>query len=358
MSNTITTKTGKKIPELQLTPHRILDRTSVLYGRSNSGKSVVIKYLLKIVKDYIPVAFVISPTEPANHAYEKFIDKSLIHYDLSVTKGEEGFLDKFWQWTSIRSSIYHKVNKKGILMSLYERVRTPEIDKMVEKIEQKRKHMIEGSAISRHSDINEHVDELLVKLVKKHIQRYKHILEKQKNVLNEEELYSLAYLDLNPRVILIFDDCSSDLKSYFNKPIFRKIFYQSRHSFITSIFAIQDDTDLPANLRKNVALSLFMTPAVAKSNFERGSNKFSKELQQTANSIYDDVFVGFRKLVFIDGDVNKQYFYHITAELVQPFKFGSHSLRAICSAVECEEDAVDRSNPFYNKFKLESKSKK
>lgn len=356
--NIIVTKSGKRIPQLDVKPHLILDRVSVLYGKSNSGKSVFIKYLLKTVKDYIPVAFVISPTEPANRAYEKFIDKSLIHYDLNVTKGEDGFLEKFWHWATIRSSIYRKVNRKDILLSLYSRLRTPEIDKMVDRIEQKRKNMLEGVSTAKHDDVNQHVDELLVKLIKKHIQRHRHVLERQQHGLNEDELYSLAYIDLNPRVILIFDDCASDLKSYFNKPIFRKIFYQSRHSFITSIFAVQDDTDLPANLRKNVALSLFMTPAVAKSNFERGSNKFSKEIQQAANSIYDEVFTGFRKLAFMDGDVNKQYFYHVTAELVEPFRFGSYSLRSICTAVEGEEGSVDKANPFYDKFKLITKSKK
>ena len=100
----------------------------------------------------------------------------------------------------------------------------------------------------------------------------------------------MAYLELNPRVLLVFDDAAAEIKSYFNKPIFRKIFYQSRHSFITSVFAVQDDSDLPPNLRKNVALSLFMTPAVAKSNFDRASNKYSKELTQVANGLYGDIF--------------------------------------------------------------------
>ena len=350
--NLIVTKSGSRIPQLDLTPNKILDRTVVLYGKSNSGKSVFIKYILKLLKDYVPVAFVISPTEPANRAYEKFVDKSMIHFDLSVAKGEEGFLEKFWQWASIRSSIYHKVNRKDILMSLYTRVRTPEIDKIIDKIERKKDEAIKNTPFAKHDEIDKNYTELLIKLTKKHIQQHSHHLMRNTSGLSEDELYTLTYLDLNPRVVLIFDDCASELKSYFNKPIFRKLFYQSRHSFITSIFAIQDDTDISANLRKNVALSIFMTPAVAKSNFERGSNKFSKDIQKIATSIYDDVFVGFRKLAFIDNDVNRQYFYHTTAELVQPFKFGSTSLHNICSAVESEDGSVDKSNLFYNQFKL------
>ena len=29
---------------------------------------------MSLLKDYIPVAFVVSPTEPSNKSYEKFID--------------------------------------------------------------------------------------------------------------------------------------------------------------------------------------------------------------------------------------------------------------------------------------------
>ena len=231
-------------------------------------------------------------------------------------------------------------------------MRTPEVDKMIDKIESKRDSTIKTVPFTKHDEIEKSFDELLIKLIKKHIQQYKYIIERNSSKLTEDELYSLTYINLNPRVILVFDDCASELKSYFNKPIFRKIFYQSRHSFITSVFAIQDDTDISANLRKNVALSVFMTPAVAKSNFERASNKFSKDIQKVASGIYEDIFIGFRKLVFIDNDVNRQYFYHITAELVQPFKFGSQSLRNICSAVESAEGSVDKSNIFYNKFKI------
>ena len=350
--NIITTKDGHRIPEFDMKPNKILDRTTVLYGRSNSGKSVFIKHIMNILKDYIPVCFVVSPTEPANQSYSKYIDKSLIHYDLMTTKGEDGFLEKLWSWSSMRSSIYHKVNKKEILLSLYSRVRTPEIDKLITKIENSRQESLKNGNISKKDEINKNFDEILIKLIKKHIQKQKHILDRQSSSLNEDELYSLVYLDINPRVLLIFDDAAAEIKSFFNKPIFRKLFYQSRHSFITSIFAVQDDSDLPPNLRKNVALNVFMTSAVSKSNFERASNKYSKELIQVANKIIVEIFSGYRKLIFIDNDPLKQYFYHMTANIIPPFKFGSPSLNLICSAVESNNESVDKGNRFYDAFKL------
>ena len=54
-------------------------------------------------------------------------------------------------------------------------------------------------------------------------------LLKQKH-LTEDEKYSLMYLNFNPRLLLIFDDCSAQLKPFFNKEIFRMLFYQNRHS--------------------------------------------------------------------------------------------------------------------------------
>ena len=160
---------------------------------------------------------------------------------------------------------------------------------------------------------------------------------------------------MNPRIVLIFDDCAAEFKQCFNRPVFKRLFYQGRHSYITSIFCNQDDTDLPANLRKNVSINIFTQPAVAKANFERGSNKYSKDMIKKAENLYEEVFIGYRKLIFIDNDSNKNMFYHYTAKIVEPFKFGSTSLHSLCSAVATEEGSIDKQNKYYSIFKIQNK---
>tara|TARA_B110000908_G_scaffold113440_1_gene133080 strand:+ start:5799 stop:6890 length:1092 start_codon:yes stop_codon:yes gene_type:complete len=356
-SSTVVTKDGKSIPEFSMNASKLLDKTIVIYGKSNSGKTVIVKNILKALQDYIPVPIVISPTEPSNRSYEKFIDKTLIHYGLTVEKGEEGLLEKIWEWQSMRASIYNKSNRSDVIRSLYNRVKTDEDDKKIRQIETKKKEKITTTALAKHEEVGKIFDEFIVKFLKKCICNRKHLLDKYKATLNEDELYSLMYIDLNPRIILIFDDCAADLRQYFNKPIFRRIFYQSRHSYITSIFCNQDDTDLPANLRQNVAINIFTQPAIAKGNFERGSNRYSKEMITRANNLYQEVFVGHRKLIFIDNDPNDNCFYHMTAKIIEPFKFGSSSLQNLCSAVTTQDGAIDKQNKYYNVFCIPKKKK-
>ena len=138
-SSTVVTKDGKGIPEFSMSASKLLDKTIVIYGKSNSGKTVIVKNILKVLQDYIPVPIVISPTEPSNRSYEGFIDKTLIHYDLNVEKGEEGLLEKLWEWQSMRASIYNKVNRPEVIRSLYNRIRTDDDDKVVRQIEAKKK---------------------------------------------------------------------------------------------------------------------------------------------------------------------------------------------------------------------------
>jgi len=311
--------------------------------------------MLRVLKDYIPVPIVICPTEPSNRSYEKFIDKTLIHYDVGINKKEEGLLDKLWEWQSMRASIYNKVNRLDVIRSLYNRIRSDETDRIVRKIEEKKRKAISTVGSAKHEEVAETFDELIVKFLKKHISLKKHVLENYKSTMSEDELLSLTYINLNPRLLLVFDDCAADIRTHLGKTIFRKIFYQSRHSFITTIFCNQDDTDLPANLLKNVAINIFTQPAVAKANFERNSNSYTKDLARRANSLAQEVFVGYRKLVFIDNDPHM--FYHYTAQIVEPFKFGSGALRHLCSAVAAKDGAIDKQNKYYHMFRLTTDKK-
>ncbi len=353
----IITKSGKRIPEYILKPNQLLDRLMVIYGKSNSGKSVIIKNLMKILKDDIPLAFVISPTEPSNEAYKGFVDKTLIHYDLKCKRGEEDFLSNLLQWQEARSALYTKTNDIEVIKQLYQRIRSDEIDKTIAKIEKTRKDTVAATPFSRHDDTNKMCDEFITKLLKKHIYNSRAKLRKYKTMMSDEEIYTLEYIDLDPRVLLIFDDCAADLKPHAKKESFRKLFYQSRHSYITAIISAQDDTDLPTNLRKNVSVNFFTQSAVAKSNFERASNGYSKDTQQLANAACADIFTGHRKMVYIDNDPDKNNFYHFTATLTQPFMFGSSSLHKICDAVRGREGSIDRNNRYHNAFKLPTKKK-
>lgn len=354
MTDIVVTKDGKRVPAFSTDHYKFLDKTIVLYGKSNSGKTTIVKYILYLLKNYVPLAFVISPTEPSNHAYEDFIDKTLIHYDLTIDKKEEDstFLDKFWSWQEMRASLYNKAKRLDVLKTLVGRFSDAALDTMANKVEQKRAELIKDSTPNKISDINKMCDDLLIRLYKKFINQNRQKYQRIEKDLTEDEKYSLKYLDLNPHVVLIFDDCAAEIKPFLNKPIIKRLFYQSRHSYITVIFCCQDDTDLIAALRKNVAINIFTQGIVANANFGRPSNKFGRDVVSYCAAITPDIFVGHRKLVYIDNDPDKQYFYHMTAGIVPNFKFGSPSVGTICDKVKSENGNIDRSNKYYSHFRV------
>lgn len=368
------TESGKRIPELNISAKTYVDKTIVIYGPSKTGKTVITKNIMKLLNNYIDQVLVIAPSEPSNRSYEGFVDQPFIHYkmytDSNTPSGKKDdwkekaftFLESIWKRQEMMAAIYTRTNKIEILESLLTHAVThirEEADAIIDNIKNKlstainqisNKYIVLGVRECKIKDITDKFNDMLIQLYKKYIHiDYENIW---KSELSEDERYSLQYLCFNPRLLLIFDDCAAQLKPFFTKEIFRKLFYQNRHSFITLIVCCQDDTDLPANLRKNAFISFYTEPIVCLSNFERNSNKYSKQAKIYINEILPIIFKNFRKLAYIREDDNNNHFYHITFEYPQPFKFGSKAMHELCSLIQNSGTSMDTSNPYYTHFKI------
>ncbi len=369
------TETGQKVYPLRVSPALFLDRTVAIFGPSKTGKTVITKQVMKTVKDHIEQVLIIAPSEPSNRSYEGFVDPPFIHYrlyapDPANPKKDDGprgalrFLEMIWKRQEMMASIYIRANNPEVLASLFGRLPRPAREaglRYIREINGKRERVVEqvrkqnaadaGRASEKINEINEKFKKMLVLLYKKCITPLYADLWGRAD-LSEDERYSLQYLNFNPRLLLIFDDCAAQLKPFFSKEIFRCLFYQNRHSFITVIVCCQDDTDLPANLRKNAFVSFFTEPIVCSSNFERASNKFSKPVKQYVAGITGEVFRGHRKLAYIREDDRRQHFYHIEFAYPKPFRFGSQAAHELCDVVRSTGASMDKDNPFYDNFKL------
>jgi hypothetical protein len=372
----LTTESGKKVPTLDITPAMILDRSLVVYGPSKTGKTVITKHLMKTANGFIEQILIVAPSEPTNRSYEGFVDQPLIHYRLYLAdpanpkkddgvKGALRFLEAIWKRQEMMAAIYTRANNPDTLAALYGRL--PRADRAeglryIEAINEKRTRVVErvrkqfaaeaGRREEKVKEVNEKFKKMLVLIYKKYIApAYADLWERDD--LTEDERYSLYYLNFNPRLLLIFDDCAAQLKPFFSKEIFRLLFYQNRHSFITVVVCAQDDTDLPTNLRKNAFISFFTEPIVCSSNFDRTSNKFPKPTKQLVAEILPEVFrEKNRKLAYIREDDRRQHFYHVTVPYPKPFRFGSPASHELCEAVASGGVSMDKENPFYDRFKI------
>lgn len=371
---TLVTDTGKRIPELTLRPSLFIDRTTVINGPTKTGKTVVVKNIMEQTRGHIEQVLLVAPTEPSNQAYKGFVDPSLIHYRLYLpdptdskdteTKAAARFLETVWKRQEMMAAIYERANSMEALGALYARLthaERKEGDKYLASLERKRRRVAEnvrrqygrepGLRDEKLKEADEKFEKMLVLVYKKFLTPAVDQLWRKKD-LSEDEKWSLQYLHFNPRLLLIFDDCAAELKPFFNKEIFRKLFYQNRHVFITVVICCQDDTDLPTNLRKNAFVSIFTEPIVCTSNFDRASNKFPKTTKTYVNEIVPEVFLGLRKLAYIREDDKRQHFYHLTCAYPRPALFGSEALGELCDAVRSEGVAMDTENPFYDKFRV------
>jgi len=367
------TTSGKKIPKLNLDSKSYIDKTIVIYGPSKTGKTVIVKNIMKLLNNYIEQILIIAPSESANRSYEGYVSPLFIHYKLyntpdnteskkSIKELSLHFLESIWDRQEMMASIYTRTNRLEIIESLFQRTdkhSQEEAQISINIINQYKnkaindinhKYSEEGIRESNIKDITAKCNELLLQIYKKFI--FVDSDNIWKCELSEDERYSLQYLNFNPRLLLIFDDCAAQLKPFFQKETFRKFFYQNRHGFITLVICCQDDTDLPTNLRKNAFINFFTESIVCKSNFERTSNKYSKETRELASEIIQYIYKGHRKLAYIREDENRIHFYHVTFDYPTMFTFGSTAMHELCKLIQSEGTTMDRNNVYYDYFKL------
>ena len=105
-----------KIPKYEDKLLTILDRTTVLYGGTASGKTTMAKHLMWIMKEYFPIVYAFNPEEADNHSYEGIVPKQLIFEKL-----DPKFFFDLCKKQKLATQIYKQANKLQDLSSLFEK---------------------------------------------------------------------------------------------------------------------------------------------------------------------------------------------------------------------------------------------
>lgn len=346
-----------EIPEeLELDYSLFLDQSTILYGASASGKSKFIIDILYHLRKKVGQIIVVSPSEQSNRTYTKsgIVASPLVHYTLT-----EQLLITIWKRQEMFSAVYTRANQPDILRALFDKLDLPQKVKDlidgINDIRKKKKEEIQEQFIDKAlqkkqiEEIDQKYQELLVVIYKANIAKNKNYLTSLN--LSKEEKFSLKYLNFNPRMVLVFDDCSAQfkkIKTPQGKATLGDIFYRGRHAYLSIIIAVHDDKLLDSEWRKNSFVNVFTTPRAAHTYFGHDSNGFSKDTLKQVNQWIPHVFgSGYQKLVYIRGH---DKFYRCTAKLHEDFQFGSYFIRDYCKKIESNGLTVDRSNQFYGYF--------
>jgi hypothetical protein len=336
-----------------------LNKTTIVYGRTNSGKSTIIEEIMYLCKEHIPTVFVIAPTNSSNNAYTNKIPSQFIMKDLDVD-----WLEKLLNRQKNASGAYINANQLDILKSIFSKVSDDTSDALEISIVKKAHNSImyiDDSTMefaqkkSQKAQILEERDNMLRKLYKTTI-RYNKVNLEQNDNLNKSEKAALGFLDFNPNIMLILDDCASKFKKMYKKSTaIKEIFYEGRHYFFTTIISTQDDKEVDSELRKNTTISVFTTAQSATSNFERASNGYPKHEKQKAKLCVESVFKqsendikNYQKLVYLQGESDP--FRYTISDLYDEFHMGSKCMWELSNKIKSHKNNINKNNPLFDNY--------
>lgn len=360
------TDDGHEIRWLPKDKSLYLDKTTLLFGPSFTGKTTIIEEILYMVKDDIPNYIVIA-SENSKKAYQNKLPARCIKKDLSKAK-----LQQIWDRQFFTTQLYNTANDINVLESLFNK--RPDRESVVLLTALKKRateciNIIEASQnfnFAQKKSQKTAVEELRLKRVKElyksTIRKNQAFLEMQK--LTPHEKVALEYLDLNPRLMIIIDDCTDKFSmwmKFFKKSEvnpFNSIFYQGRHNYITFVFAAHDDKPVETELRKNSRVTMFTNTQAAVTAFGRTSNSYSKDEKKIAEKIMSKIFDGeespiktHQKLCYVREELHP--FRYTIANLYPDFTLGCQPMYDLANKMPKKSDEF-ATNP-YIKSLLKSK---
>ncbi len=344
--------------ELDFCPENFINKTIAFYGPPKTGKTVSMRACMELLSKHIPYAIVISPTQGSNGMYTGIVPPQMIYPSLYIpygngkpgdAKSAEKFMNDIKQHQEIKTAIYQKVSNMETLHDLVKRLPKSNRDELKQQL-MKLDQVIKDK--QKKCGAN---DDLLKKLENIHqtttLKRYKEAIKAGRDILLKQKICTefdteiITYIDINPHLLLVLDDCAAEIKPFLNKPHFRDFFYNGRHLSTTLLISCQDETDLGPNLRKSIHTSVITDPICCSSYFGRTK----KALVKSVDALIPKIYVGHQKLIYVrDGE---EFFFY-TFPKVDVFRFGIESLWELCDEVKAKEGEHNKDNQYYDVFKL------
>lgn len=363
-----------KLPHILSKPEYFFLKTTILYGISGTGKTTIVKWILSLLKKYIPNIIIIAPTDAANKSYVGVAPDRCIKYSVNIED-----IKNIIERQKISLKVYNRANDINVLKQLYMRTDKKYNNKLNgifrnQKIALRKVRsslaLDENGKITEHKKIKEQTVEEIRRIYKKSIHENIDTLKEMIYDMSSDEKYSLKFLYFNPSLLLLMDDCGAEIKKWGKKEELQEIFFQGRHTWITSIYTLQTDGGLLPSIRTNAFVSIFTDANSSNHFFKNKANSFSKEQKKKAEILTDKIFESekenhnynhnkttikknFRRLVY--NRSNHQHpFTYIEAPIIPRMKFGSSKLWEFCSKIptKVEEEVVDETSRFYGSFSI------
>jgi hypothetical protein len=332
---------GNHIPYLKKDPKYFFRKIIALFGETETGKSVIMREILYLLKDKIPNVIVFAPTNDSNNLYTDQVAKPCIFKRVSMEILEEINLRQ-----QKCMKIYSIANEMENMRSIFLKVADSRLKAIINGVEKEAARHLQiasnmntdpGVRKAEEKKIKDMRDKALRSTYKLCIRANEKQLLKDPSLTDAQKV-AVKYCDHNPDILLIFDDCASFFMKHKNEELIRDMFYMPRHNGITSIMSFQGDKDIPPPLRRASHVSFFTTPACAMAYASCKDNGLDRQLRKKIEKSIMRIFKpdgdmpSFRKLVYMRNDIEK---IQVTlAESYDDFKMGGLWTRKFLEAIE------------------------
>lgn len=358
------------IPKFDLDKAELfINKSTVLYGLSGTGKTVTGKHIMWSLKNVFPRVFIFAPTEGGTSDYEGIAPNQVIFDKVRLED-----ISDIYEYQQMAKEIYTRANNLKTLHGLFMKVASGKA-----KLHMKAMVAAYKKACARIAHKftveaeREGANRKLTKRFEWRLRRfYKNIILPNRDrfkllKLTENEQYSLQYIRFNYNVLVIFDDAMTEVDKLLKKgrreenEVLQNFFFRGRHYGITHIYTMQSDKRLDPELRKNAFISCFTSKSEAMAFFHRGANGFTPEEVKISEAVIDTIFseeneADHKKLIYIREAKSKWQWYSAAQHV--NFRMGSAVLWEYCKRIEKKGNHMDKTNKFYDAFTSSASYKK
>ncbi len=344
---------------IDITVENFLCYTTFVFGAANSGKTTMIKHILRVVKPHIASIYIINPTNHIKHDYDGIAPNCAIYknFDYEMFKDiKERQEAAAARWTS--------ANQPAVLERLFARVASNEellqYEELKKAFKDAKARASDDEQITLDAKNEVNVNIFLKNYIRPNVERLLTIPN-----LSKEERYSLEFINFTCDMLFIFDDCSAEMKEYIGRDgdlVFGDAFYRCRHLRMTLIFAFHDDTNVCHPYKKNAFNTIFCKAQPARAYFGRASSFFSAEDKRNAEKAITNTFVTLEHSPFQKLWYSRNRSPNFRIILAQKYdgslRIGSRYFWQLYNNCEKKDaDDIDPKNPYCNLFALSSDKK-
>jgi hypothetical protein len=351
------------LPYIDKNPKNFFRRTTIAWGPSETGKSVVIRWIMEILQPYVPNVIVICPTDGANDGYRGIVPERCIYTRIDVKT-----LQDIWARQEEACATYNRANNLKVLRGLFVKANDITAMSMATHVErrcaagldalERDRTLVNALRKEQRQAIEKNRDSVLRRIYKKTIRSYREHLMRYRRELTKDELYAIKYIDFNPALLLVMDDCQAQIAEWIKDPTVRKLFYQIRHMWGTLLMSMQNDTGKPGldpGIRTNVFNNFFTDPTVANRYFSNKDNGFTADDRKKAARIISELFKpnangadNYKRFVYSRLDKRAKFRWCLPDD-PENLRMCSPALWRLCESAPQERD-TERNTKFSSSF--------